>query len=69
MLTYYNQRNRWHAHHLKPPAPEVQHNIIQLIETASTTQQRLVAYRTAELAGMVYFQLSDKPGESDWVWT
>ena len=65
---YQNQYTRWHAINRGQPDADTQLNILNLIDTAHTFKEIWDSYRLAETAGMVYFQLSDKPGESEHVW-
>jgi hypothetical protein len=69
LRTYHNQRTRWHTLNQPQPDPETQMRIVQLVETSTTTEEYLAAYRVAELANMVYFELSNNPQESKWIWT
>ena len=68
LRTYHNQRNRWHTLNRGQPDADTQLAIINLIDTSHTFRELWHSYRIAELAGMVYFNVSDQPGESDWVW-
>ena len=67
LRTYQNQTTRWHTLNSRIANAETQSAIVRLIENSQDWVELFRAYRIAELAGMVYFHLSDKPGESEWV--
>ena len=69
LRTYQNQTARWHTLNRRQPDADTQLAILELAETATTVEESLSAHRIAELAGMVYFELSNKPRESEWIWT
>ena len=65
---YQNRVFAWHTKQGPRPTPEIQVEIIDLVETAENFYELWSAYKLAEVANMVYFELSDKKNESEWIW-